>query len=69
MKIFRSVRINSYKRNFQHLYDFMLLRGSIESDNHNGAIENILKRSENSFNGNFQRLYGFMLLSGSIVSY
>ena len=45
LKIFRSVRINSYKGNFQHLYGFMLLRGSIESDNHNGANEKLEKRS------------------------
>ena len=29
-----------------HLYAFMLLRGSIESDNHNGAIEKYEKRSD-----------------------
>ena len=41
-----SVQINSYKANFLHLYGFMLLSGSIESDNHNGAIEIFDKRSD-----------------------
>ena len=46
----RSVRINSYKEkilrsvqivtlNFFHLYGFMLLSGSIKSDNRNGSTE------------------------------
>ena len=39
LKNWRSVRINSYKEIFLHLYGFMLLSGSIESDKHNGAIE------------------------------
>ena len=33
------------KRIFLHLYVFMLLSGSIESDNHNGAIEKFERRS------------------------
>ena len=45
-KNLRNVRINSYKRSFLHLYGFMLLIGSIESDNHNGAIEKVEKRSD-----------------------
>ena len=56
----RNVRINSYKANYLRLYGFMLFSGSIESDNHNGAIE--------IFEGIFLHLYGFMLLSGSIES-
>ena len=46
MELLKSVRINSYKeiyKEFLHLYGFMLLRGSIESDNHNGDI---VKRSD-----------------------
>ena len=42
----RSVRITSYKEIFLHLNGFMLLNGSIESDNHNGAIEKNEKRSD-----------------------
>ena len=41
-----SVRISSYKENFWHSYGFMLLSGSIESDNHNGAIGKFEKRSD-----------------------
>ena len=44
-KNLRSVRLSSYKEFFLHLYGFMLLSGSIESDNHNGAIEKFEKRS------------------------
>ena len=54
----RSVRIKSYKENF-HLYDFLILNCSIESDN-NGAIEIFLKRSNS--NKFFFSLFGFMLL-------
>ena len=43
LKNVRSVRMNSYKEIFSHLYGFMLLSGSIESDNHNGAIEKFVK--------------------------
>ena len=46
LKNWRSVRINSYKEIFLHLYGFMLLNGSIESDKHNGAIEKLEKRSD-----------------------
>ena len=46
LKNWRSVRINSYKEIFLHLYGFMLLSGSIESDKHNGAIEKFEKRSD-----------------------
>ena len=46
LKNVRSVRTNSYKENVLHLYGFMLLSGSIESDNHNGAIEKFEKRSD-----------------------
>ena len=31
---------------FLHLYSFMLLSGSIQLDNHNGAIEKLDKRSD-----------------------
>ena len=48
-KNLRGVRINSYKEFFRHLYGFMLLSGSIESDNHNGAIETFERRSEKSY--------------------
>ena len=46
LKILRSVRINSYEEKFLHLYGFMLLSGSIESDKSNGAIENFEKLSD-----------------------
>ena len=46
----------------------MLLRGSIESHNHYGAIENVNKRSNKKLRRIFLFLYGFMLLSGSIES-
>ena len=46
LKNARSIRINSYKENFLHLYGFMLLNGSIEYDNHNGAIEKCEKCSD-----------------------
>ena len=46
LKYLTSVRINSYKEIFLALYGFMLLSGSIESDNHNGAIEIFDKRSD-----------------------
>ena len=46
LKILRSVQINSYEENFLHLYGFMLLIGSIESDNHNRTTENVEKRSD-----------------------
>ena len=45
-KNLRSVLISSYKENILHLYGFMLLSGSIESDNHNGAIGKFEKRSD-----------------------
>ena len=41
-----SVRINRYNEIFNHLYGFMLLSCSIESDNYNGAIENFEKSSD-----------------------
>ena len=44
LKYLTSVRINRYKVNFLYLYGFMLLSGSIESHNHNGAIEIFDKR-------------------------
>ena len=34
------------QRNFLQLYGFMLLSGSIESDNHNGAIEKFEKHTD-----------------------
>ena len=46
LKNLRSVRLNSYNEFFLHLYGFMLLSGSIECDNHNGAIEKSEKRSD-----------------------
>ena len=46
LKNLRSVRVNSYKEIFLHLYGCMVLSGSIESDNHNGAIEKVEKRSD-----------------------
>ena len=46
LKNLRNVWINSYIRSFLHLYGFMLLIGSIESDNHNEGIEKFEKRSE-----------------------
>ena len=46
LKNVRSVRINSYKEKFLHLYGFMLFCGSIESDNNKGAIEILDKRSD-----------------------
>ena len=46
LKNVRSVRINSNKEMFLQLYGFMLLSGSIESGNHNGAIEKCEKRSD-----------------------
>ena len=46
LKNLRSVRINSYKEIFLRLYGFMLLNGSIESDNTNGAFEEFEKRSD-----------------------
>ena len=46
LKILKSVRINSYKENFLHLYGFLLLSGSIEYDNHNRTTENVEKRSD-----------------------
>ena len=67
LKYLTSVWINSYKVKFLHLYGFMLLSGSMESDNHNGAIEIFNKRSD-SYKVNFLHLYGFMLLSGRIES-
>ena len=45
----------------------MLLSGSVESDNLNGAIERCEKRSDKVTNF-FLRLYGFLLLCGSIES-
>ena len=44
LKNLKSVQINSYKDNFLHLYGFMLLSGSIVSDNYNGAIDKVEKR-------------------------
>ena len=41
----------------------MLLSGSVESDNHNGAIDKCERRSDKQ---KFLHLYGFMLLSGSV---
>ena len=45
-KILRTVRISSFTEIFLRLYGFMLLSGSIESDNHNGAIGKFEKRSD-----------------------
>ena len=45
-KILRSVRINSYKEIFLHLNGLLLFSGSIESANHNGAIEKCEKRPD-----------------------
>ena len=45
VKNLKSIEIN-LQRNVLHLYDFMLLSGSIEYDNHNGAIEKFEKRSD-----------------------
>ena len=67
LKYLTSVRINSYKE-FLHLYRIMLLSGSIESDNHNGAIEMLGKCSDKYLQRKFLHLYGFMLLSRSIES-
>ena len=47
-----------------HLYAFMLLRGSIESDNHNGAIEKCEKRSDKP--EIFEYLPGIMVLNSNI---
>ena len=44
MELSKFLRRNSYNEFFLHLYGFMLLSGSIESDNHNGAIEKCEKR-------------------------
>ena len=46
LKNITCVRINSYKESFLHLNGFILLGGSIESDNHNGAIEKYYMRSD-----------------------
>ena len=46
-KNLRSDRINIYKDNFLHLYGFMLLNVSIESDSRNGAIEKFEKCPNN----------------------
>ena len=46
LKNLRSVQINSYKEIFLHLYGFMVLSGSIESDKHNRSIEKFEKRSD-----------------------
>ena len=46
LKNLRSVRINSYRDFFTALYGCMLLSGSIESNNHNRAIEKFEKRSD-----------------------
>ena len=46
LKNLKSIRINSYKEMFLHLYGCMILSGSIESDNPNGAIEKFEKRSD-----------------------
>ena len=40
------IRINSTMKIFLHLYGFMHLSGSIESDNHNGHIVKCEKRSD-----------------------
>ena len=45
-KNLRSVRINSYKEIYLHLYGFVLLSGSIESDNHKWASKNFEKRPD-----------------------
>ena len=68
LKNLRSVWINSYKEIFLHLYGFMPLSGSIESDNRNGAIEKFQNRLDKVTKKFFLHLYGFMLLSGSIES-
>ena len=44
LKYLTSIRINSY--NFLRLHGFMFFSGSIESDNHNGAIEIFDKHSD-----------------------
>ena len=46
----------------------MLLSGSIQSDKHNGAVENVRSIRINRYKEYFLHLYGFMLLSGSIES-
>ena len=46
----------------------MLLSGSIETDNHNGAIEKFEERAVQWLQRKFLHLYGFMLLIGSIKS-
>ena len=61
LKIVRGVRINSYKENFLDLYGFMLLSGSIESDNHNGAIENLEKLADKYLQRIILHLNGFIL--------
>ena len=43
----------------------MLFSGSIESNNHNGAIEKFEKRSDKELHRIFLHLYGFMLLRES----
>ena len=53
---------------FLHLYGFILLGSSIQSDNHNWAIEKLTSVRINSYNQSFMHLYGFILLGGSIES-
>ena len=48
LKNLTSVRI-SYNESFLRLYGFILLGGSIESDNSNGIIENITCDRINSY--------------------
>ena len=43
----RSVWINRYEENLLHLFGFILLSGSIESDKYNWASENFEKRPDN----------------------
>ena len=38
--------VRSFRINVLHLYGFKFLSSSIESDNHNGAIEKCEKRSD-----------------------
>ena len=52
VKNLKSVEIN-LQRNVLHLYDFMLLSGSIECDNHNGTIGKCEKRSNKWLQRNF----------------
>ena len=60
-KTLTRVRIQSCEEFFLHLYGFMLLSGSIESGNHNEAIETFHKRLNKELQRKFLHLYGFMV--------